>query len=81
MSMAPYNAADRSSVTLAEAQAAVGCRAELVLTGTIVEAGVSAAGTFVKFKLDARWGFAQDTFVMDLDPLDLVDEPREPWQS
>lgn len=72
-----YDARVRSEVTLDEAEAVVGCRAQLTLTGEIVEAGTSPAGTFVKFRIDPRWGFAQDTFVMDLDPLAVLDELDE----
>lgn len=72
--MPEYDAARKSSVTLPEAQAAIGRRATLTLTGEIIDAGQSEAGTFVKFRLDPRWGFApQDTFVMDFDPFILED--------
>jgi hypothetical protein len=66
-----YDASRGSAVTLAEAAATIGKRARLNLSGEIVECGQSANGVFVKFRIDSRWGFAQDTFVMDLDPLEV----------
>lgn len=80
-----YDAAKRSNVTLDEAQAAVGQRASLTLTGVIVDAGTSAAGVFVRFALDRRWGFREgECFVMDLDPFALeaeCDHDFEPWPT
>lgn len=68
-----YSADDTSQKTLAECEAAVGRQASLMLTGTIVEAGESSAGAYVKFEPDPRWGFALGTrFVMDLDPFDVA---------
>lgn len=67
--MSLYDAAIRSEVTLAEARAVVGKRASLTFTGRIVCAGESAAGTYIKFELDPRFGFLPgERFVMDLDP-------------
>lgn len=63
-----YDAANKSAVTLAEGEAMVGKTAELHLTGKIVEAGATEAGTFVKFEVDERWGFPPgQKFVMDAD--------------
>lgn len=56
--MAPpeYDAANRTQATAADAEAAIGKRAELHLTGTIVSTGVSSAGPYVMFEVDGRWG-------------------------
>lgn len=75
--MSEYNAAEKSNRTIDEALAVVGRRAELTLTGRIVDAGESAAGVFVKFKVDSRWGFSEGfKLVMDLDPL-VVEEAKD----
>lgn len=66
-----YDAAQRTDCSRAECEAAVGRRATLTLTGTIIEARESEAGPHVVFEIDSRWGFAQRRFVMDLDPLEL----------
>jgi hypothetical protein len=69
-----YDAAKRSEKTSAECQAAVGKRATLTLTGTIVDTGEAGAGNWVKFEIDERWGFGDRALVMDLDPFEIQEE-------
>jgi hypothetical protein len=67
-----YAAGEPSKFGLSACEAAVGQRATLTLTGTIVEAGESTAGAFVKFLVDPRWGFGDDfRLVMDLDVFEV----------
>lgn len=69
-----YDAADRTKFSLGEAEALVGTRARLPLTGTIVDAGESDAGAWVLFEIDARWGFRGriDRLGCDVEALDLL---------
>ena len=71
-----YDAATTYPDTLADAEAAVGERATLHLTGMIVSAGESDAGAFVHFQVDERWGFGTG-FVLaaDLAAFDLGSRP------
>lgn len=58
MSSTPdYDAANRTTHTLAECNAVVGKRASITLTGTIVSAMEHNAGPFVELEVDPRWGF------------------------
>lgn len=66
-----YDARNRTARTSEECKAAVGRRATLTLTGTIIEAREHEAGPHVVFEIDERWGLMQSRFVMDLDPLEL----------
>jgi hypothetical protein len=69
-----YDATKPSGFSLTEAEDAVGRRATLPLTGQIVEAGESPAGSFVKFALDPEWGFGPKVFTLDLDALLLAED-------
>lgn len=53
-----YNHRVKSQYTLAENEQVVGKRAVLAITGEIVEARESEAGSFVVFEPDERWGMA-----------------------
>jgi len=69
-----YDANNRSEFTYDDCYEMIGERATLTLTGTIIDAGESGMGAYVVFKLDDRWGFTQNKFVMDLDPLEFPDD-------
>lgn len=74
-----YDAATTYPDTLADAEAAVGKRAVLHLTGEVVSAGASDAGAYVRFRIDDRWGFGTgQVFVMDLAAFDFDAEPHHP---
>lgn len=68
-----YDAANRSPRTLSENEQLIGKRATLTLTGTVIEAGASTAGSWIRFKCDSRWDFKQNEFVMDADPLEVYE--------
>ena len=72
-----YDATRRYPDTLSDAEAVVGKRAMLHLTGEIVGAGESAAGAFVRFRIDDRWGFGPilQVLVMDLAAFDVEARP------
>lgn len=70
-----YDAENPSRFSIADCEAAVGQRAMLPLTGTLVEAGVHDNGPWVKFAPDPRWGFPPGTTIgMDLDAFELAEE-------
>jgi hypothetical protein len=63
-----YDHRNRSEITLDEARAQVGKDVTLPLTGKLVDCGVSAAGVWVKFEVDERWGMPPGlSLTMDLD--------------
>ena len=66
-----YDASNTYPDTLEDGEAAIGKRAMLHLTGTIVDTGQSNAGTWVRFEIDERWGFPIERFVLDLAALDI----------
>ena len=66
-----YDASQGTRFTREDADAAVGKRARLCLTGTIIEAGESDSGPWVRFHVDERWGFGDCAYVLDLDALEV----------
>ena len=67
-----YDHNNPSRFTLADADAAVGKRATVTLTGTIVKSCQSEAGPYVKFLIDERWGFGRHELGMDLDAFEVA---------
>jgi hypothetical protein len=69
-----YDAKNTSPYTLEENQKVVGKKASLTITGEIVDAGESEAGSYIKFKVDERWGFPFMEIVMDRDPFQIQEK-------
>lgn len=72
--MSEYNYKNKSQHTLGDCLLAVGKRGTIPFTGTIVDAGTSDHGPYVKFQLDERWGFGDGPaaiFIIDLDPIEI----------
>jgi hypothetical protein len=73
-----YDAKNPTAFTLADCEKAVGKRATVALTGTIVEAREGPAGPYVMFQIDGRWGFGNPIgqpykLGIDLDALNTED--------
>lgn len=72
-----YDANHREPITLGDAKAAVGRRATLPLTGTIINADNSNNyGPYVEFEIDSRWGFGTVVLRLDLNALDIQHHNR-----
>lgn len=72
---ATYDSRTVPDTPLADCEAAVGKRARLVLTGTIVSADERENGGFVYFELDERWGFPEGTKMgMDLEAFEIEEQ-------
>ena len=66
---APYDHKNPSALSADACAKAVGKKATLTLTGTIVDWQVSDEGPFVKLQIDERFGFGDFRLGIDLDAL------------